>query len=35
LHIYSKGGHGFGAEARGLPVDGWLERLLDWLNKAL
>jgi acetyl esterase/lipase len=35
LHIYSKGGHGFGTTAQGLPVDGWLERLLDWLNKAL
>jgi dienelactone hydrolase len=35
LHIYSKGGHGFGTTAQGLPVDGWLERLLDWLNWAL
>jgi acetyl esterase/lipase len=35
LHIYSKGGHGFGADTQGLPVDSWLERFQDWLNKAL
>jgi acetyl esterase/lipase len=27
LHIYSQGGHGFGMTKRGLPVDGWVERL--------
>jgi acetyl esterase/lipase len=32
LHIYSKGGHGFGMAKRGLPVDHWIERLGDWLG---
>ena len=32
LHIYSKGGHGFGMNKRGLPVDSWIERFGDWLN---
>ena len=31
LHIYSKGGHGFGMNKRGLPVDTWIERFGDWL----
>jgi acetyl esterase/lipase len=32
LHIYSKGGHGFGMSQRGLPVDHWIDRLGDWLD---
>jgi acetyl esterase/lipase len=32
LHIYSKGGHGFGSGKRGLPVDHWMDRLGDWLD---
>jgi acetyl esterase/lipase len=32
LHIYSEGNHGFGARPQGLPVDGWLERFVDWLK---
>jgi acetyl esterase/lipase len=32
LHIYSKGGHGFGMNRRGLPVDSWIERFGDWLG---
>jgi acetyl esterase/lipase len=32
LHIYSKGGHGFGMIKRGIPADGWIERLGDWLG---
>ncbi len=32
LHIYSKGGHGFGMNKRGLPVDTWIERFHDWLG---
>src|SRR5579871_1943359 len=32
LHIYSKGGHGFGMNKRGLPVDTWIERFGDWLK---
>ena len=31
LHIYEKGGHGFGMTPRGLPVDRWVERYGDWL----
>ncbi len=31
LHIYSKGGHGFGMHRQGLPVDHWIDRLGDWL----
>lgn len=32
LHIYSKGGHGFGMKKQGLPVDHWIERFADWLT---
>jgi acetyl esterase/lipase len=32
LHIYSKGGHGFGMDQRGIPVDSWIERFYDWLK---
>ena len=32
LHVYSKGGHGFGMNRRGLPVDTWIERFGDWLS---
>lgn len=32
LHIYSKGGHGFGMDKQGLPVDHWIERFYDWLT---
>jgi len=31
IHIYSKGGHGFGMSQKGLPVDTWIERLYDWM----
>jgi acetyl esterase/lipase len=31
LHVYAKGGHGFGMNRRGLPIDGWLDRLWEWL----
>ena len=31
LHIYSKGGHGFGMQKKGLPVDGWIERFWEWM----
>lgn len=31
LHVYAKGGHGFGMRKQGLPVDGWIDRLGDWL----
>ncbi len=32
LHIYEKGGHGFGMNRLGLPVDGWIERFGEWLG---
>ncbi len=31
LHIYAKGGHGFGMRPQGLPTDGWIERFAEWL----
>ncbi|TRX11234.1 alpha/beta hydrolase [Flavobacterium gawalongense] len=32
LHIYSKGGHGFGMSKNNLPVDSWIDRFGDWLG---
>ncbi len=32
LHVYAKGGHGFGMNKLGLPVDTWIERFGDWLE---
>jgi acetyl esterase/lipase len=31
LHIFARGGHGFGMVKRGLPVDRWVDLLGDWL----
>ena len=31
LHIYAKGGHGFGGQ--GLPSDTWIDRFGDWLGQ--
>ncbi|RZK93455.1 MAG: alpha/beta hydrolase [Hymenobacter sp.] len=31
LHIYAKGGHGFGTKTQQLPVDSWLDRFGAWL----
>jgi len=31
LHIYSKGGHGFGMRKQNLPSDQWIDRFGDWL----
>lgn len=31
LHIYAKGGHGFGMRQQGLPTDSWIERFGEWL----
>jgi acetyl esterase/lipase len=33
LHLYEKGGHGFGMTKKNLPVDGWIERFGDWLGQ--
>jgi acetyl esterase/lipase len=32
LHLYSKGGHGFGMRKQNLPSDHWIERFGDWLQ---
>ncbi|MBN2316624.1 MAG: alpha/beta hydrolase [Sedimentisphaerales bacterium] len=32
LHIYSKGGHGFGIRQRSRPVSTWRERWLEWMK---
>ncbi len=32
LHIYAKGGHGFGMNTQNLPVDHWIERFGEWLD---
>ncbi len=32
LHIYSKGGHGFGMNKNNLPSDNWIDRFGDWLK---
>jgi acetyl esterase/lipase len=31
LHMYSKGGHGFGMRTQHTPSDTWIERFNDWL----
>jgi acetyl esterase/lipase len=32
LHVYAKGGHGFGMAKRGLPIDHWIERFGEWME---
>ena len=32
IHVYEKGGHGFGLKKQQLPVDSWIERFEDWLR---
>jgi len=32
LHLYAKGGHGFGMKYQGLPTDHWIDRFNDWLG---
>jgi acetyl esterase/lipase len=32
LHMYAKGGHGFGMAKRGLPIDHWIDRLGEWMD---
>jgi len=31
LHMYARGGHGFGMRTQNLPADTWIERFGDWL----
>lgn len=33
LHVYAKGGHGFGVDPRPLPITGWPARLVEWMNE--
>lgn len=33
LHLYAKGGHGFGMHKQHLTSDTWIERFGDWLNQ--
>jgi acetyl esterase/lipase len=32
LHMYTKGGHGFGMRQQNLPTDHWIDRFADWLQ---
>jgi acetyl esterase/lipase len=32
LHMYAKGGHGFGMRKHGLPVDHWIDRFSEWME---
>lgn len=32
LHMYVKGGHGFGMRKQNLPTDTWIDRFEDWLK---
>ena len=32
LHIYTKGGHGFGMRKQNIPTDSWTDRFADWLS---
>lgn len=32
LHLYARGGHGFGMRKQNLPSDRWIERFAEWLD---
>lgn len=32
LHMYARGGHGFGMRKQGIPTDHWIDRFADWLQ---
>lgn len=32
LHMYAKGGHGFGMHQHNIPTDHWIDRLAEWLQ---
>jgi acetyl esterase/lipase len=32
LHMYARGGHGFGMRKHDLPTDHWIDRFADWLQ---
>ncbi len=33
IHIYEKGGHGFGTLKHNITTDSWMDRLVDWLKQ--
>jgi len=33
LHLYVKGGHGFGMKKQNIPTDTWIDRFGDWLGE--
>ncbi len=33
MHIYGKGGHGFGIQKRGQPTDAWILRFEEWMSQ--
>ena len=33
LLIYEKGGHGYGMNKKGLPLDGWSDEFINWILK--
>lgn len=32
LHMYAKGGHGFGMRTQNIPTDHWIDRFAEWLE---
>jgi acetyl esterase/lipase len=32
LHMYAKGGHGFGMRQQNIPTDHWIDRFVEWLQ---
>jgi acetyl esterase/lipase len=32
VHVYAKGGHGFGMKKKDLPVDAWPHRVIEWMD---
>jgi acetyl esterase/lipase len=32
LHLYAKGGHGFGMRKQNLPTDHWIDRFVEWME---
>jgi len=32
LHMYARGGHGFGMDSQQLPTDTWIERFAEWMD---
>jgi acetyl esterase/lipase len=33
LHMYAKGGHGFGMRQQNIPTDHWIDRFAEWLER--